>query len=197
MSADRGAILARRRHFLIVALAGVGCASPPASVPTQSSSAKPTPSADQEEPDASIETAVDTDKDGILDAFDRCPAVPGTSGGCPRPCLMIIEPTEIQILEQIMFSRGKSKIQPQSFPILDAIVALLKEHPKIVTELAGHTQTGEPDALAQERSQAVRDYLVEKGIVAERLVVKSYGSTRPYTREPEGNRRVEFKITEQ
>jgi outer membrane protein OmpA-like peptidoglycan-associated protein len=197
MSEDRGAILARRKRFVIVALAGVGCAShPPASPPAATT--RPVPS-EMPEPDAgSPEPAAtrDTDQDGFQDAVDECPEVIGRVEGCPRPCLLIIPPAELEIRDNVYFKAGQSKIQPASFPILDEIATLLKQRPEYELTVGGHTHKGEPDRVAQARAEAVRDYLITKGVANEQIVVKWFGHDRPLDYKAERNRRVEFFLEE-
>jgi peptidoglycan-associated lipoprotein len=58
----------------------------------------------------------------------------------------------------------------------------LIDNPNIVIELAAHTDSRDSDErnliLSQKRAQSCVDYLVEKGIDAERLVPKGYGESR-------------------
>ena len=70
-------------------------------------------------------------------------------------------------------------------------------------EISGHTDNVGKDAdnlkLSQERAEAVKAYLVKKGIKASRIVAKGYGATRPVAENttPEGrqkNRRTELLI---
>ncbi len=107
--------------------------------------------------------------------------------------------------KRIEFSTGSAVIAPQSYPVLDQIAELLKKRPNALIEIAGHTDaSGNPTAnlrLSQARADAVRQYLIQKGIPPARLVSTGYGQTRPLadnaTREGRNkNRRVEFNIWE-
>ncbi len=193
MSDERGAILARRRRFLVLALAGVGCATTPKPAETldKASSESPVDAGEKPAP------ALDTDGDGFLDEVDPCPEVAGESGGCPRPCLMIVERQHIEILEHVYFAPGAAEIRPESFPVLDAIAEALKGNPELRVEVSGHTAGGESDALAPKRAEKVRDYLVNHGVAAERMETQSYAKTRPLGREPATNRRVDFTVLEE
>ena len=83
----------------------------------------------------------------------------------------------------------------------------LKANPQIRrVEIAGHTDDrGNDDdnlILSQDRAAAVKTYLVEKGVDADRLRAKGYGESEPITKKKSKrarakNRRVEFKILEQ
>lgn len=205
MSEDRNAILARRRRFLIVALAGVGCAGPPPPVPpttpspTTSSSAEPAPT-----PIAKPEPSpVDSDGDGVPDADDRCPTVHGIGKpdrdelGCPpRPCLMIVAPNEVFVREVVLFPAFSAKLPASTLPILDEIVRLLTSRPELDVEIEGHTQKGEPERFASARAKAVEDHFTKRGIAADRLSVRSYGDTRPVSEDKAKNRRASFRLQE-
>lgn len=106
-------------------------------------------------------------------------------------------------LNNLFFVRSKAEILPESKPELDRIYKLLTDNPKMVIELGGHTDNqGYYSAnvkLSQERADAVKAYLVEKGISKSRIKTKGYGPTKPIAdnRNPESrkkNRRVEIKI---
>lgn len=106
-------------------------------------------------------------------------------------------------LNNIFFDFGKSTLRKESYPELDRVLALMNENKKLVIEIGGHTDNvGADDAnakLSQSRADAVRTYLLEKGLGADRITAKGYGETTPQaTNETdEGrqlNRRVEFKI---
>lgn len=106
-------------------------------------------------------------------------------------------------LNNLFFTRSKSEILPESKPELERIYKLLVDNPKMVIELGGHTDNqGYYSAnvkLSQERADAVKTYLVDKGIKQGRVKAKGYGPTKPIAdnRNPETrkkNRRVEIKI---
>jgi outer membrane protein OmpA-like peptidoglycan-associated protein len=148
----------------------------------------------------------DNDKDTVVDLEDQCPNEPGVVGGdkpgCPKkPSLVIVTEKEIKITQQIHFEFNKSSIRPISFPVLDAVVDVLKKNPKIEIEVQGHTDDVGPDAynkkLSQERADSVRSYLVQHGVEHSRLVSKGFGEERPLVpntgaRNRALNRRVQF-----
>lgn len=106
-------------------------------------------------------------------------------------------------LEEIHFQRSRWVLLPESHDELDKLVKYLNKYPEVKIQVMGHTDnTGkerENMILSQNRADAVRDYLIEKGISFKRITAKGYGSKYPkYSNETEEtrklNRRVEFKV---
>lgn len=66
---------------------------------------------------------------------------------------------------------------------LDKLVEILNDNPNITIELRSHTDSRGNDIdnlnLSQKRAQSVVNYLIEKGIPADRMVAKGYGKTTP------------------
>jgi OmpA-OmpF porin, OOP family len=107
------------------------------------------------------------------------------------------------ILDHLIFAQGKAVIDPKSYSELDEVVQMMKENEKIEIRLEGHTDNvGSPKAnlsLSQKRVDAVKKYLVEKGISKGRVETKAFGGSQPLKNEqtPEAkalNRRVEMRI---
>ncbi|HEY3430683.1 MAG TPA: OmpA family protein, partial [Cyclobacteriaceae bacterium] len=107
------------------------------------------------------------------------------------------------VLEDLIFAQGKSVIDPKSHKGLNEVVQMMKENPTIEIQLEGHTDNqGSSKAnlsLSQDRVDAVKKYLVQKGISKNRIQTKAYGGTQPLGNEltPEArmkNRRVEMRI---
>ena len=105
--------------------------------------------------------------------------------------------------QNIYFETGKATIKPESYPILDKIVKILQDNPKVIVEIQGHTDASGSEKynliLSQKRAEAVKKYLVEHGIEESRLIAKGYGESKPIAPNdtPENmakNRRVEFVI---
>jgi len=153
----------------------------------------------------------DNDQDQVADVDDYCPNTPGVNGGdkpgCPKKnSLVVVTEKEIRITQQIQFEFNKSIIRPGiSFKILDEVASVLNDNPKISLEVQGHTDNVGSDGynmkLSQSRADAVRAYMVAKGISANRLVSKGYGFHRPLVDNTtasnrELNRRVQFIRTE-
>lgn len=101
----------------------------------------------------------------------------------------------------INFDFDKADIKPESQPIIDEIVKLLKTHANLNLTIEGHTDNiGMPDynrRLSEARARAVVAALTAQGIVARRLTAVGYGQDRPIAdnRTDAGraqNRRVEL-----
>jgi outer membrane protein OmpA-like peptidoglycan-associated protein len=114
---------------------------------------------------------------------------------------------KIEIEDQIQFATWKATILEASFPVLDGVAATMNDHPELeLVEIQGHSaKTGQPKRtldLSAKRAEAVRKYLMDKGVDAERLVAKGYGEEQPVADNAteEGrqqNRRVEFVVLRQ
>lgn len=107
------------------------------------------------------------------------------------------------VLENLIFERGRSKISTSSFEELDRLVDWLNERPNMTIQLEGHTDfEGNANAnlqLSQERVDAVKEYLVSKGIKKTRVLTKAFGGTQPLSLErtdeaKRKNRRVEVRV---
>jgi OmpA-OmpF porin, OOP family len=149
----------------------------------------------------------DNDNDTVPDVEDFCPNTPGQPGGSKPGCpgLVVVTAKEIRITQQIHFEFNKATIRAESFPILDAVVQVLVNNPKITLEIQGHTDNvgsaGYNQKLSQSRADSVRMYLVNHGIDSSRLRSVGYGLTQPIvpnTTEQNRalNRRVQFIRTE-
>lgn len=148
---------------------------------------------------------LDSDGDGVPDYKDECPLVPGVKAnkGCPE-----VKREVRQLLQKAMqgieFETGKATIKSKSFPLLDQIANIFIENSNYIIEVQGHTDnTGKAEVnkkLSDKRAHAVMDYLVKKGVAADRMTAVGYGPDVPIAdnKTKAGrakNRRVEFKIT--
>lgn len=116
-----------------------------------------------------------------------------------------IEIGETIELNNIFFVMAKAEILPTSMPELDALVTILKDNKNIRIKIEGHTDNiGNAEdlrILSEQRANAIKNYLVKKGINRNRLEAVGYGGTRPIAdnRDPKKrplNRRVAFTIIE-
>lgn len=121
----------------------------------------------------------------------------------PAPLAPVAEPAPAMalVLAGVNFDFDKAVIRPADYAKLDQNVATLKEWGDVNVEVAGHTcNIGTDDynlGLSRRRAEAVRNYLISKGVPANRLSVRGYGESRPFADNAteEGriqNRRVEL-----
>lgn len=108
--------------------------------------------------------------------------------------------------ENVYFDFGKASLRAESYPSLNELAEMLKLKPAMVIEISGHTDDVGDDAsnltLSQNRAESVRNYLIKKGIAANRIVAKGYGETMPVAggtsdEARQKNRRTEVKIISQ
>ena len=134
----------------------------------------------------------DADRDGVADDKDACPGTPAGAKVDARGCWVI---------EGLNFATSRADIMADSFARLDEVVTVLKQNPNLKLEIQGHTDSRGSETfnkmLSEQRAGAVLRYFVSKGIAAERLVAKGFGSSQPVADNDtaEGraeNRRVEL-----
>jgi OmpA-OmpF porin, OOP family len=146
----------------------------------------------------------DTDGDGVADKDDACPTVPGTvaNNGCPEVTDDAMKKLN-EYGKTILFNSGKASFQKQTMPVLQAMTAILKEYPTAKFSLEGHTDSVGAESmnlkLSEERAAAIKNFLVENGIAADRLTSKGFGETMPVdsnktAKGKANNRRVEVKL---
>jgi outer membrane protein OmpA-like peptidoglycan-associated protein len=83
----------------------------------------------------------------------------------------------------ILFDIDSAKIRAESLATLDEVVKVLAAEPSWKITIEGHTDTtgtaAHNQTLSEQRARAVKDYLVSKGIPAERLATGGFGQTKP------------------
>lgn len=104
-------------------------------------------------------------------------------------------PVKNYTFEDVHFDFDRYTLRPEATRILDEAVAALRDDPALRIEVEGHTcniGTAEYNlALGDRRANAVRDYLVSRGVSADRLRTISYGEERPkYDNSREETRRL-------
>jgi len=127
--------------------------------------------------------------------------------GLPVSAVTVAEEThtvgKIMRLDNLIFNAGTSKIESSSHEELDHVVKMLKDNPKMVIQLEGHTDfQGSPTAnmkLSQDRVDAIKNYLTSKGASKSSIKTKAFGGTQPISRENTEeahklNRRVELRV---
>ncbi len=111
-------------------------------------------------------------------------------------------------VDHIYFDYESSYLSKKAKVRLQKMVALMKKHPKMIVECAGHTDSKGPDSynvwMADRRAKRVVDYIIKRGVSANRITGKGYGANQLINRcskdvectgkEQAMNRRTEFVI---
>ena len=128
---------------------------------------------------------LDADKDGVPDSEDQCPTVAGSASnkGCPEATAETLESLNIQT-KSVYFDSGKFTLKTDGTPArLDAIKEILKNYPNTKFSVEGHTDSDGSDAynqkLSENRADAVKNALVNRGINADNLTTVGFGETKP------------------
>ena len=120
-----------------------------------------------------------------------------------------IEMNKVIKIENIYYDYDKWDIRMDAARELDKVVTVLQEHPAILMELGSHTCSKGNDqynlTLSEKRAKAAVEYIVGKGVNADRISYKGYGETKLTNACKNGiqcsekrhqkNRRTELKIT--
>lgn len=152
---------------------------------------------------------LDNDGDGLADVEDRCKNNGETfnffldDDGCPDEV-----PGDLAefagVVPAIQFEVSSSKLLKSALPILDRAAKALLRYPDLAVEIAGHASSEGDDEknmlLSQDRTEAVRELLIKKGVDPDRLTARGYGETQPVASNDsdagrKANRRVEFRFT--
>ena len=125
--------------------------------------------------------------------------------------MLVLDPKDdekIVVFGDTHFDFDQSTLSQEAKTLLDKDVRVLKENPKITVRMAGYTSAQGTEIINQKisekRANAVRDYLIEKGIAPERITTIGYGRTKPavyevapgdiHSKEAMANMRVLFEI---
>ncbi len=164
------------------------------------------------EPPVAPTPVADRDGDGVPDADDACPDIPGAhtddpkTNGCPPAGDQVhVVKDRIEYDDVILFDTDQAHVHHASWPILQKLAQFITAHPDIEeVDITGHAdERGSEEhnlALSQARAVAVKERLVFFGVIAARLTTIGYGESRP---RAEGhsesdwrqNRRAQFIIT--
>jgi OOP family OmpA-OmpF porin len=151
----------------------------------------------------SLKGCPDADGDGIADIDDRCPNAKGSmeNKGCPE----IAKQDAIRITyigSKLFFENNSDKLKVASLVLLDELSKILDKYAGANLFIDGHTDSNGSDAfninLSQKRTDAVKFYLISKGIADSRLTATGYGEAKPIADNKTAlgrakNRRVELK----
>ena len=90
---------------------------------------------------------------------------------------------KVDIPADVSFDVGRYAIKPNMRPVLDRLASTLNQHPVTTVTIIGHTDSTGSDAvndpLSVNRAAATRDYLVQRGVSAQRVVVDGRGARQP------------------
>jgi len=135
-----------------------------------------------------------------LDVID----IPAPEGNAyyKKPFTMSFQflPPKNFVLDNCNFDFGKATLQESASPVLDELVSYLKRKEDDKIEIGGHTDNvGKAESnlkLSLDRANAVREYLINKGIDPARLTAKGYGMTQPVADNKTEAGRAENRRTE-
>jgi type IX secretion system PorP/SprF family membrane protein len=125
----------------------------------------------------------DRDGDGVPDDQDRCPNTAGdpANGGCPTVTQAERDALTLAI-RNLYFDTDKWTIRPSSFRDLNNVVFIMKQKKDWKLKIAGHADPRGNDEhnlmLSRNRANAVKNYLVSKGIPPNLLIVEYYGESQ-------------------
>ncbi|HEY9516657.1 MAG TPA: OmpA family protein [Gemmatimonadaceae bacterium] len=145
---------------------------------------------------------VDSDADGVVDSADKCPNTTAGTKVDAAGCAVIFEEKKTSVvLTGVNFEFGKSVLLPEARTVLDQVASSLVANPDVRVEVAGYTDSRGSKAvnlrISQARADAVKAYLVERGVAADRLRSRGYGPANPVASNASDagraqNRRVEL-----
>lgn len=150
----------------------------------------------------------DRDGDGVVDSRDQCPSEAETrngfqdSDGCPDQLPAPVAKF-VGVIPGIEFDAGRSSLRPESTATLDAAVKLFTQYPALRLRISVHSDNvgsaADNRALSGRRANALRDYLIDRGIDAARVEARGAGQEEPIASNADeagraANRRVEFSL---
>ncbi len=121
----------------------------------------------------------------------------------PKPVAVPPKPKRIIVLQGANFGFDSAELTPEARAILDEQAAVLEKEVDVKVEIAGHSDSIGPEeynqGLSERRAKGVEEYLISKGISADRLKPVGYGESNPVatngTKEGRAeNRRVELNV---
>ncbi len=144
-----------------------------------------------------VAAPIDSDKDGVFDPKDKCPATPSgfkvDADGCPLKATL-----------HLNFATNSNKIDTPSAAKVAAFSTFMKESPAYKANIVGHTDSTASDkynqTLSEKRAAIVKDMLVKDGVAADRLTTAGKGESAPVAsnKTKEGraeNRRIEVELS--
>lgn len=160
----------------------------------------------------------DADKDGVFDRRDRCPDTPEGSAvhhnGCPLKEYPAAVPAAEQPVAQdevivlsdqgeVLFAFDSARLTAAAMATLDGLVGRLSGADVQSIRIEGHTDSVGSDTynqrLSERRATSVMDYLISRGVAADRLSIRGFGESQPVADNASDdgraqNRRVEIVV---
>lgn len=97
--------------------------------------------------------------------------------------------------DRVHFAWGSAELREHDLKALDEVYTLLERHPSLRVSISGHTDSTGPERfnmrLSQKRANAVKGYLVRRGVLDERLMTRGYGPHEPLRSNKTSNGRAE------
>lgn len=145
----------------------------------------------------------------VLDSSKAvAPIVDSAKVEAPVSITPIISKREVKYIEEVIepkYSFNNANLKEEAVTELDSLIQIMNKYPTVKLEVQGHScnigTIADNLTLSERRAQKAVDYLVTRGITADRLVIKAIGKAKPKvpnTSESNRiiNRRVEFRIIE-
>ena len=131
---------------------------------------------------------LDSDGDGVPDKLDQCPNTPENVVVDDRGCPSTMPGVGLKMEYRAFFDKDSSELLPKYQAELDKVGMKLQEYKTATILIEGHNSRTEVDsasideanALAQDRANKVKNYLISKyNIASERITTTEYGARRP------------------
>jgi OOP family OmpA-OmpF porin len=138
----------------------------------------------------------DNDADSVIDGVDQCPRTPAGAKVDKNGCWSI---------QDILFDFDSARLKSEFYTVLNEVSVVLQKNPSTKIEIRGGTDNIGPEAynriLSQRRAQHAKNYLIGKGIEAERILAVGYGTAGNKASNANSagralNRRIDFMVIE-